>query len=189
MWEPTLDIFFPVQMDHMLINEAYRVWHGASHLDDALQAPINHKHFDLYEQGPTTDTKYKPGEHIPDLNVGGWYDAGDYDIRTQTQYYVVRNLVQIWEQFTIKRDETYINYDNKYVDLHHPDGVPDLIQQIEHGTIALLAQYKSVGHAIPGIIVPTLDQYTHLGDGLTMTDNLIYNADLGPNEIKRWHER
>ena len=93
-WQPTLDVFFPVQMDHMLVNEAYRVWHGASHLDDALQAPINHVHFDLYAQGPTTDTPYKPGQHIPGLNIGGWYDAGDYDIRTQTHYYVVRNLVQ-----------------------------------------------------------------------------------------------
>ena len=37
-WQPTLDIFFPVQMDHMFVNEAYRVWHGAAHLDDARQA-------------------------------------------------------------------------------------------------------------------------------------------------------
>ena len=99
-WYPTNDIYFPVQMDHMLINEAYRVWHGASHLDDALQAPVDHEHFDLYAQGPTTDSPYEPGEHIPGLNVGGWYDAGDYDIRTQTQYYVVSNLVMLMKILT-----------------------------------------------------------------------------------------
>ena len=182
VWHPTLDIFMPVQMDHVAVNEAYRVWHGASHLDDALQAPVDHEHFDLYAQGPTTDTQYTPGEHIPGLNVGGWYDAGDYDIRTQTQYFVVNNLVSVWENFRPGRDNTSVDYDRKFVDIHVPDGKPDLLQQIEHGTLALLAQYKSVGHAIPGIIVPDISQYTHLGDGLTMTDNLIYNPDIGKLE-------
>lgn len=177
-WHPTLDLFFPVQMDHMLVNEAYRVWHGAAHLDDALQAPVNHMHFDLYAQGPTTDSPYKPGEHIPGLNVGGWFDAGDYDIRTQTQYSVINNLVMAWEYFNIKRDETTIDQGKRFVNIHFPDGKPDILQQIEHGTIALLAQHKAVGHAIPGIIVPHLSQYTHLGDALTMTDNLIYHPKL-----------
>jgi hypothetical protein len=35
--------------------------------------------------GPTTETRYTPGEHIPGLNVGGWFDAGDDDIRTGAQ--------------------------------------------------------------------------------------------------------
>ena len=41
IWHPTMDVWFPVQMDHMEVNEAYRVWHGAPFLDDALQAPVN----------------------------------------------------------------------------------------------------------------------------------------------------
>jgi endoglucanase len=182
VWHPTLDVYFPVQMDHVLVNEAYRVWHGASHLDDARQAPVDHDHFDLYAQGPTTDTPYQPGEHIPGLNVGGWYDAGDYDIRTQTQYSVVNNLVNVWENFAIDRDTTTVDYARHLVDIHVPDGKPDLLQQIEHGTLALVAQYRAVGHAIAGIIVPTLAQYTHLGDGLTMTDNLVY--DPGMSELE-----
>lgn len=186
-WYATLDHYFPVQMDHVLVNEAYRVWHGASHLDDALQAPINHQHFDLYAQGPTTDTQYQPGEHIPGLNIGGWYDAGDYDIRTQTQYKTVQNLVAVWENFTLKRDTTLVDYEAKYVDIHVPDGKPDLLQQIEHGSLALLAQYRAIGHAIPGIIVPDISQYTHLGDGLTMTDNLIYDRLLSKNESNGTH--
>ena len=70
-WHPTLAIYLPVQTDHMLVGEAYRVLHGLADLDDALRAPVNHEHFDLYAQGPTTDSPYKPGEHIPGLNVGG----------------------------------------------------------------------------------------------------------------------
>jgi endoglucanase len=181
-WHPTLDVFFPVQMDHMFVREAYRVWHGTPHLDDALQAPVNHEHFDLYAQGPTTDTPYKPGEHIPGLNVGGWFDAGDFDIRTQTQYVTILDLVHTWETFRIERDETTIDQERRSVAIHVPDGIPDLLQQIEHGTLALIAQHRAVGHAIPGIVEPDLGQYTHLGDASTKTDNLMYNPNLKAGE-------
>lgn len=177
-WHPTLDVFLPVQMDHMFVREAYRVWHGISDLDDALQAPVNHDHFDLYAQGPTTDSPYKPGEHIPGLNVGGWFDAGDYDIRTQTQYSVVSTLVGTWEMFHPGRDETTVDERTRYAEIHRPDGVPDIIQQIQHGVLQLLAQQKSVGHAISGIVEARLSQYRHLGDASTRTDNLIYNPKL-----------
>jgi endoglucanase len=181
-WYPSLDMYLPIQMDHMTVNEAYRVWHGASHLDDALQAPLNHEHFDLYRQGPTTDTPYKPGEHIPGLNIGGWFDAGDYDIRTQTNYDVVMNLVNTWERFGIKRDVTSVDYKKRFVDLHVADGKPDLLQQIEHGTLALIAQHRAVGHAIHGIVEAHIDQYTHLGDAITKTDNLIYDPSKKEGE-------
>jgi len=184
LWQSTLDTFMPVQMDHMFVNDRYRVWHGASHLDDALQAPVDHVHFDLYAQGPTTDTPFKPGEHIPGLNVGGWYDAGDFDIRTQSQYATVANLVLAHETFGIDWDETTVEQENRYVEIRKPDGVPDIIQQIEHGTLALLAQYRAVGHAIPGIVEAHIHQYTHLGDGVTKTDNLIYDPTLDSLEVR-----
>ncbi|MEJ2306868.1 MAG: glycoside hydrolase family 9 protein, partial [candidate division WOR-3 bacterium] len=133
---------------------------------------------DMYAQGLTTDTPYKPGEHIPGLNIGGWFDAGDYDIRTQTHYSVITNLVLTWELFHPKRDETTIDQKKRFVDIHKPDGIPDILQQIEHGTLALIAQNRTCGHAIPGIISSDLSQYTHLGDAVTKTDNLIYNSDL-----------
>jgi endoglucanase len=182
VWHLTNDIFFNVQMDHVTVNEAYRIWHGASHLDDALQAPINTPHFDLYRQGPKTDTKFAPGEHIPGLNVGGWYDAGDFDIRTQTVYACVSSLVQIWETFKPMRDETLVDQKKKYVDIHHPDGTPDIVQQVEHGALFLLSHYKAVGQALNGIVEAHLDQYTHLGDGSTKTDNKVYNAKLKDGE-------
>lgn len=177
-WQPTLDVFLPVQMDHMTVEEAYRVWHGASHLDDALQAPVDHEHFDLYAQGPTTDTPYQPGEHIPGLNIGGWYDAGDYDIRTQSQYATVLDLVAVWESFRPLRDTTSVDYDRRHVQMFVADGKPDILQQIEHGTLGLIAQHRALGRAIPGIVEAHIGQYTHLGDGVTKTDNLIYDASM-----------
>lgn len=182
VWQPSLDTFLPVQMDHVLVNDRYRVWHGRSHLDDARQAPVDYEHFDLYAQGPTTDSPFKPGEHIPGLNVGGWFDAGDFDIRTQSQSAVVLTLALAREAFGIARDQTTVDQAKRFVDLGRPDGVPDIVQQVEHGTLALISQYRAVGHAIPGIIEPTLDQYTHLGDAVTKTDGLIYNPALTPGK-------
>jgi hypothetical protein len=85
-------------------------------------------------------------------------------------------MVQTWERFRPARDETTIDQKKRYADIHHPDGKPDLLQQIEHGTLQLIAQHRTVGHAIPGIVEAHLSQYTHLGDAVTKTDNLVYNA-------------
>jgi endoglucanase len=187
VWTPTLDTYLPEQMDHVLVREQYRVWHGASHLDDARQAPPNHRHFDLYAQGPTTDSPFRPGEHIPGLDVGGWTDAGDFDIRTESQYAVVEALAQAWEDFHPTWDETTVRERERYVAIRRPDGVPDILQQIEHGVLQLLAQFRAVGHAIPGIIAPTLEQYTFLGDAGSKTDGLIYDSTLRPLERRGGH--
>ncbi len=178
IWHLSNDVYLPVQMDHMFVNEAYRVWHGDPHRDDARQAPIDHEHFDLYRQGPTTDTRFAPGEHIPGLAVGGWLDAGDFDIRTQTNYLVLQKLVLTWERFAPRRDQTTIDQTRRFVDLHIPDGTPDYLQQIEHGTLQLVAQFHAVGHALNGIVEPDLGQYTHLGDAASKTDGLIFDPAL-----------
>jgi len=182
VWHPTLDVWFPVQMDHMEVNEAYRVWHGAPYLDDCLQAPLNHQHFDGYRMGNTTDTKYKPLERIPNMAVGGWFDAGDFDIQTGSHNGVILSFVEAWENLRVDRDETYIDQRTRYVDIHRPDGKPDILQQIEHGTLNLVAQCENIGHPVQGIIVPNLHQYHHLGDAMTETDNLPYNPNLKPYE-------
>lgn len=182
VWQPTLDTYLAVQMDHVKVREGYRVWHGASHLDDARQAPVNYTHFDGYSMGPATDSPFSPGEHIPGLNRGGWYDAGDYDIRTQTQANVITDLAIARETFHIDWDETTVDEDARLVTIRKPDGVPDILQQIKHGVIALLAQYSVFGHAIPGIIEPTLEEYTHLGDAASQTDGKVYNPKMGPLE-------
>ena len=182
VWHPTLDVFFPVQMDHMFVNEAYRVWHGAAHLDDAVQAPLNQQHFDGYRTGASTNTPYKPGERIPGLAVGGWFDAGDFDIQGGSHAMTVSGLVATWETFRPQRDQTLIDQDLRFVDIHRPDGKPDLLQQIEHGALQIAAQYRAIGRLVPGIVDGELHRYHHLGDAATQTDNLIYDPSLKPYE-------
>lgn len=181
-WHPTLDIWFPVQMDHMAVNEAYRVWHGVPYLDDALQAPVNINHFDGYSMGASTQTKYKPLERIPGLAMGGWFDAGDFDIQTGSHCNAILSLVDAAEKFKLGRDETFIDQSNRFVDIHRPDGKADILQQIEHGTLNVVAQVKNIGHPVRGIVVSNLHQYHHLGDATNETDNLPYNPALKPFE-------
>lgn len=176
IWQPTLETFFPVQMCHMEVRDRYRIWHGLCHMDDALQAPLLHEHFDGYNQGEKSETSYKPYQHITGLNSGGWHDAGDYDLATGSQATTTYYLSLIYELFSVHTDQTTVDQNLQLVELHKPDGKNDLLQQIEHGVLYLLAGYRTSGHSYCGIISSTIEQYVHLGDASTMTDNVIYNA-------------
>lgn len=179
----TSDIWIPIHMNHMFVNESYRVWHGEPFKEGYLQAPPNTSHFDLHGQGPTTDTKYNALELIPGLNTGGFFDAGDYDIETGANIGVVQNLVQTWEYFKPMRDQTFIDQKQRYVDIHRPDGIPDILQYIEHGTLQLVAQAENINHMAQTLSNSILDNYHHLGDASTITDGLPYNPELGPYEV------
>jgi endoglucanase len=183
--DATSDIWIPIHMNHMFVNEAYRVWHGEPFKEGYLQAPPNTDHFDLHRQGPTTDTRYKELELIPGLNIGGFFDAGDFDIETGSNIGVVQNFVQTWEYFKPLRDQTFIDQKQRYVDLHRPDGTPDVLQFIEHGTLQLVAQAEIIGHMAQTLSNSVLDNYHHLGDAASITDGLSYNTNLGPYEVAR----
>jgi len=178
--DATSDVWIPIHMNHMTVNEGYRIWHGEPFKEGYLQAPPSTDHFDLHGQGPTTDTKYKALELIPGLNVGGFFDAGDFDIETGSNISVVQNLVNIWERFQPMRDETFVSEEQRYVDLHRPDGVPDILQFIEHGTLNLVAQAENIGHMSSALSNSVLDNYHHLGDAAAITDGLHYDPSLKP---------
>ena len=184
IWQPSLDHHIAVQMDHVSVREGYRVWHGASHLDDARLAPVVGEQFDGWNQAVVTDGKYKGGDHIPGMNVGGWYDAGDFDLEEPAQLNVIQSLALGYREFNLKYDELTVDEAAREVEMHRPDGVPDAVQQIKHGAVYILAQFHTFGHAIRGTHEPDLRQYTHLGDGATKTDGRIYDPALGVNEVK-----
>jgi len=183
-WHNTMDVWLPVQMDHMMVNEAYRVWHGRSHMDDAIQAPTNYQQHDGYRMGNTTNTKYKPYEHIPGLAVGAWYDAGDFDIQSGTVIGLTNQLAEVWDVLRPERDETFIDQKTQFVDIHRPDGLPDMIQQVEHGALNLCAQIENIGFIAGGIVQGNMHQYHHLGDAVTITDGYIYDPSLKPYEVR-----
>lgn len=183
VWQPTLEYFLPVQMCHMRINDRYKVWHGRCHIDDARMAPTDTNHFDGYLQGSSTLTKYKSGEHVPGLNVGGWHDAGDFDLRVESQAETIQGLSHIYELFGVDYDNTSIDQKSKTVEIMQPDGKPDVLQQIEHGALSIVGGYKSMGRFYRGIIEPTKRQYVLLGDAVNHSDNQIFSNNPKDNTI------
>jgi endoglucanase len=184
IWQDSLDHHIAEQMDHVAVREGYRVWHGASHLDDGRLAPVVGEQFDGWNQATATDGKYKGGDRIPGMNVGGWYDAGDYDLEEPAQLSVIQSLALAYREFNIKYDELTVDEAARQVEMHRPDGVPDTVQQVKHGAMLILAQFHNIGHSIRGTHEPDLRQYTHLGDAASKTDGRIYDPTLGPNEVK-----
>ena len=177
VWQPVLEYFLPVQMCHMRVSEKYRVWHGRCHMDDARMAPVGWNHFDGYRQGPETLTCFRPGEAVPGLNRGGWHDAGDFDLRVESQSGEAYQLALVHETFRVEWDSTAIDQRTQTVEIHHPDGKNDLLQQIEHGALAVLGGWKSLGRLYRGIIAGRLRQYVMLGDAAGMTDGIASGGD------------
>ena len=176
VWQPTLNYFLPAQMCHMRVNDRDRVWHGDCHRDDARMAPLNHNHLDGYFQGPATLCNYKPGEQVPGLDKGGWHDAGDYDMRIESQSGTIYGLAQAYENFKIDYDNTTIDQIDHVVEINTPDGKPDALQQIEHGALFVVGGYLSLGRLFRGVIEPTQRQYTLIGDPVNITDNRSFNS-------------
>ncbi len=195
VWQPTLEYFLPMQMCHMRVNQKYRVWHGCCHKDDALMAPANINHFDGYDTltPPAAPLPFASLEHIPNFNKGGWHDAGDDDIRTDTQINTIMALAHAYEEFGVDYDETMIDQEHQHVEIHQPDGKPDMLQQIEHGVIWILNFYRKFQTLGVGVIVPTLRQYVHLGDPSTQTDNQVVNPAVAQSRAAKieglWYKK
>ena len=175
VWQPVVEYFLPVQMCHMRVNEKYRVWHDACHMDDALMAPTGN-HIDGYAQQPGISS-YQALEQVPNVNVGGWHDAGDYDLRVESQAGESFILSLAYETFHPHLDVTAIDQHSHIAEIHQPDGRNDLLQQIENGALSVVASYKALGRLYRGIICPTVRQYVLLGDAAAMTDGQKGNED------------
>ena len=182
VWQPVLEYFLPVQMCHMRVEQQYRVWHGACHLDDARMSLTNHNHFDGYQQGPSTLTKFQPGKTVPGLNRGGWHDAGDFDLRIESQADEVSILASAYETFHLDYDDTTVDEQALRTQIHVPDGKADALQQIEHGILTILGGYRAMGRVYRGMQEATLEQYVMLGDQVNVTDNLFYNPAMKPEQ-------
>jgi hypothetical protein len=182
VWQPVLEYFLPVQMCHMRVEQQYRVWHGACHLDDARMSKTNYNHFDGYEQGPSTLTKYQPGETVPGMDRGGWHDAGDFDLRIESQADEVSILASAYETFHLDYDDTTIDEQARRTQIHVPDGQADALQQVEHGILTILGGYRAMGRVYRGMQEATLEQYVLLGDQTNATDNLFYNPKMNSDE-------
>ena len=176
VWQPVVEYFLPVQMCHMRVSEKYRVWHDTCHMDDARLAPACN-HIDGYVQPEDDMTPHEALDVIYNLNVGGWHDAGDFDLRVESQSGECFVLAKAFEEFKPEIDATCIDQKNHLVEIHQPDGMNDMLQQIEHGALTVVNGYLALGRLYRGIICNNLRQYVLLGDASAMTDGIIGNDD------------
>ena len=175
VWQPVIEYFLPVQMCHMRVSEKYRIWHDACHMDDARMAAVGN-HIDGYAQQPGL-SKYEEGAIVPGVNVGGWHDAGDFDLRIESQAGEAYILALAYEAFHPDIDVTAIDQQRHQVEIHEPDGKNDILQQIENGALTVVRSYQALGRLYRGIICNNLRQYVLLGDASAMTDGHIGNDD------------
>jgi endoglucanase len=186
VWQPTLEGYFPVQMCHVKVRDRSQIWHGACHLDDALQAPLDIQHTDQYRQYPAKETSYPVQTTVPFLNVGGWHDAGDDDLAAGSQAGTTYYLALAYELTKNQTDQTYVNFEDRYVEMYSPDGIPDFLQQIKQGALNLLSGYRAAGHSFHGIIA-NREGRNITGDWASQTDQLFYDSKLGPRQKTMTH--
>ncbi len=117
---------------------------------------------------------------MPGARRGGWHDAGDWDMRVESQADTIYGLALAWELFHVDYDNTSIDQKTLVTEIHQPDGKPDVLQQLEHGVLSVVGGYESLGRLYRGIIEPTLRQYVFLGDGALMTDNVVFDPKKTP---------
>jgi hypothetical protein len=186
IWQPTLEGYFPIQMCHVKVRDRSLIWHGACHLDDALQAPLDYQHVDAYHQYKEAETKYAVHTTVPFLNQGGWHDAGDDDLAAGSQAMTTHDLVLAYELTNNKVDQTSVNFDGRYVEMYKPDGVPDFIQQIKQGALNLVSGFRASGHSFMGIIANRQGRNI-TGDWASQTDQLFYDRNLAPDKKTLTH--
>ncbi|NTV91679.1 MAG: hypothetical protein HGA22_15190, partial [Clostridiales bacterium] len=186
VWQPTLEAYFPVQMCHVKVKDRSQIWHDACHLDDALQAPLDIFHTDNYRQYPAKETNYPVQTTIPYLNEGGWHDAGDDDLAAGSQASTTHYLVLAYELTKNQTDQTYVNFEDRFVEMYKPDGIPDFQQQIKAGALNLLSGYRAAGHSFHGIIA-NREGRNITGDWASQTDQLFYDSKLKPGQKTMTH--
>lgn len=170
-WHNTLDDFLPLQMSHAAVDLGGGLSHGASTLDDAPAAPPNFV-------GPDGYVSYEAecaSGHVP-LSVGGWFDGGDYDLNVSAQAFVVHQLALAWEEFRPTRDRHDLDVVNRRLNANQPNGVPDLLEQIEWGTRWLRSMQAEDGRVFVGV-VETPERYGRSILPEEMTDGLPNTGD------------
>ena len=151
LWAPTLDFFMPFQMCHADVDLGDLPDHRRCHLDDATRVPANFPGVDAFRSYECKGTPYKAGQAVPCAN-GGWHDAGDCDVNINAQSFTVWILSLAYEEFGIDRDVGALDVEAQAYTAGKPDGVPDIVQQIEWGALWLLSMLQPDGRTFVGVV-------------------------------------
>jgi endoglucanase len=151
LWEPTIDCFIPWEMCHASLDFGGKLPSmKACHLDDGQRVPANSPNLDGFISYECADTPFNAGDYIP-CGIGGWHDAGDYDLNVPVQSYVTWKLALAYEEFGLDRDVATLDVKKQAFTLGKPDGVPDVLQQVEWGARWLLTMEQPDGRVFEAV--------------------------------------
>lgn len=151
LWQPTLDTFIPFLMCHARVDLGKGVTgHGLCHNDDGERVPPHFRGPDGFVSYECEGTPFRPGEHIP-LSLGGWHDAGDFDLNVPAQSFTTWMLALTWEEFKPARDVNSLDAGKRTFTAGVADGVPDILQQVEWGALWLLSVQQADGRVWNGV--------------------------------------
>jgi hypothetical protein len=173
VWQPTLEIFFPLHMDHLKVVDRNMIRQDLSQTDNAPQAPPNMDYSGENGIDDTTRTALRPINRITGLIEGGWFNSSNDNEKTLSQTNAVYWLGLAYLEFEESLDMTTVNWKYRIVKLHESDSVPDLVQQVEHGARFLLSWYRAIGHAVPGYMAFNKQQYEQFENGVVRNDILV----------------
>jgi len=176
LWEPTLDYFLPFQMCHAQVDLGADVaGHRPCHMDDAIRVPANYPGTDGFVSYECEGTPYEAGDPVS-CPIGGWHDAGDCDLNIYAQGFAAYQLALAYEEFGLERDVATLDVSNQVFMAGTPDGVPDILQQIEWGAHWLLSMLQPDGRTYVGVVAQP--QYRQRAGGWDeSTDNVNGTGD------------
>ena len=180
LYHDPLDYFIPFLMCHADVDLGGYVRHGLCHADDGRQVEPDKGGLDGFYAFGHTLPGLQPGDHI-ECAVGGWHDAGDYDLNTTAQAFSVMLLSWAWEDFADRRDATGIDWNSRKV-RRGANGVPDVVEQIAWGAEWLLSIQREDGGVFTGVIADSEERYHLDAVPEDTTDGLVYDSALAEDE-------
>jgi hypothetical protein len=152
LWQPTLDCMIPFQMCHAEVDLGPGLpGHSFCHMDDGIRVPAGFAGTDGFRAYECTGTPYGAGDPIP-CAKGGWHDAGDCDLNIYAQGFSTLVLALAYEEFALDRDVATVDVAAGRFRLGKPDGTPDILQQVEWGTLWLLSMMQPDGRSYVGVV-------------------------------------
>jgi hypothetical protein len=152
LWQATVDEWLPWQMCHAQVKAPGKsAAHRACHMDDGKRVPANSPDLDGFVSYDCEGTPFKEGDHIP-CATGGWHDAGDNDLNVTAQGFSTHRLALAWEEFGMNRDKGTLDGEKGAWKPGQPDGVPDVLNQVEWGARWLLSMLQDDGRVYLGVI-------------------------------------
>ncbi|KPK66070.1 MAG: hypothetical protein AMK73_01085 [Planctomycetes bacterium SM23_32] len=151
LWQPTLDDFIPFQMCHANVELGEGITgHPPCHMDDAARVAAHFRGPDGFVSYEAEGTPYEAGEQVA-CALGGWHDAGDYDVNVHANAFTTWTLALAYEEFGIERDVATLDVAAATFAAGRPDGVPDILQQVEWGALWLLSMQQEDGRVYNGV--------------------------------------